>query len=143
MKPILTTLFCLGLLVQSFAQNSSPVERVSAAYSPQEISGFTAEQIQELNLRAEYLCWFEEPKAVQPVLHQMVLRNGQAVTLTPAQIADFNPLLYVLPQEEVACGNLYIADTEGQVHMLVVRSVQMMNKQAERVQIKQNKKAGK
>jgi hypothetical protein len=99
---------------------------------------------QELLLNAEKLCWFEPVKAnSESVIYTLVNRQGQNVTLSNAQLADFNPLLYTLPQDEVRCENLVIQTKEGDKHLLIVRSKQMMQREAKAMEVKSRKSATK
>ena len=125
------------------AQSKEANPKVLAAYSSQEIASMSAEQIENLNLISEKLCWFEEPKGSSPEIFQMKLKNESPVVLTPEQIANFNPLLYILPQEQVACSNLTIVDSEGNKHLLIVRSSDMMKREAQRSKVALQKNSNK
>jgi len=82
----------------------------------------TQEQ-QQLLLNAEKLCWFEAVKPGQSAeVFTLTNRQGQSVRLSNADLADFNPLMYILPQEELRCGNLLVQTVEGDSHLLIVRS---------------------
>lgn len=118
-----------------FAQHTTANSKVMAAYTKSELSAMTDEKINQLNIASERLCWFEEPKGTNGDLFQMKLRNQTPVTLTPEQIANFNPLLYILPQDQVACGNLTIIDSTGKRHLLIVRSADMMDREVKRSQV--------
>jgi len=60
-----------------------------------------------------------------------------------ADVADFNPLLFSLPQHEVRCENLLVQTVEGNQHLLVVRSKQMMQQETKRKNAKTLKTAAK
>jgi hypothetical protein len=117
---------------------------LNAAYSASERAAMSAQEQQQLLLNAEKLCWFESVKADQSgSLFTLMNKQGQTVTLFNAQLADFNPLLYVLPQDEIRCENLLIQTAEGDQHLLIVRSKQMMRKEANRKEVKMRKTAAK
>jgi hypothetical protein len=144
MKPTLLTL-CFALLSAGlFAQSVVPNSKVLAAFTSVEISAMTPEQLADMNVTAERLCWFEAAKGQnQSEVYPLTDKNGNVVTLTPQQILDFNPLLYTLPQDQVSCKNLTIVDSEGNSHLLIVRSHNMMNNEIQRSKIKNSKGAKK
>ncbi len=143
MKSILLCLSLFTLSVAMVAQ-SSPQARVASAYSAEERSHMSTQQQQELMLRAEKLCWFEGVKpGTEQTPFQMLNRNGEPVVLTEAEVSDFNPLLYQLPQEVNRCQNLVIQTQEGTRHLLIVRSSDMMAKEQQRQQVKIAKTSGK
>jgi len=97
----------------------------------------TAQQQDDLMLRAEKLCWFEAVKTgTDQTPFQLFNRAGEPVVLTEADVADFNPLLYQLPQEANRCQNLVIQTTAGTRHLLIVRSSEMMAKELQRKQVR-------
>jgi hypothetical protein len=49
--------------------------------------------------------------------------------------------MYNLPQEELRCGNLLVQTVEGDSHLLIVRSKQMMRNEAKRKEVKTRKTA--
>jgi hypothetical protein len=143
MKPILLCLSLFALSVAMIAQ-SSPQVRLSSAYSTEERSHMSTQQQQELMLRAEKLCWFEGVKpGIEQTPFQILNRNGEQVVLTEAEVSDFNPLMYQLPQEANRCQNLVIQTQEGTRHLLIVRSTEMMIKEQQRQQVKIAKTSGK
>ncbi|MBL0314641.1 MAG: hypothetical protein IPP69_02275 [Flavobacteriales bacterium] len=135
MKPTINILLFMLLGTGLFAQHTTANSKVMAAYTKTELSAMTDEKINQLNIASERLCWFEEPKGTNGEPFQMKLRNQTPVTLTPEQIANFNPLLYILPQDQVACGNLTIIDSTGKRHLLIVRSADMMDREVKRSQV--------
>ncbi|MBX7050793.1 MAG: hypothetical protein K1X54_02025 [Flavobacteriales bacterium] len=143
MKPTINILIFLLLGGGLFAQHAGANPKVKAAYTSSEIAAMSSEQIESLNLITEKLCWFEEPKSGHEEVFQMKLRNQTPVVLTPEQIADFNPLLYILPQDQVACSNLTIVDTAGKKHLLIVRSSDMMKREEQRSKVALQKKSNK
>jgi len=66
-------------------------------------------------------------------------RSGNMVVLTDAMVADFNPLLYNLPQQSNRCENLPVQTTSGKHYLLIVRSDEMMQKEWQRRLIKNSK----
>jgi hypothetical protein len=75
-------------------------------------------------------------------LYTLTDRNGNAVALTDAMVADFNPLLFNLPQQAVSCENLPVQTTSGNQYLLIVRSEQMMSKEWQR-QVQRSQKQSK
>jgi len=143
MKSILLGLICcvwsLGMSAQSSAE-----ARLSAAYSASERASMSPQEKQQLLLNAEKLCWFESVKAESTAsVYTLTNRQGQQVTLSEADVADFNPLLFSLPQHEVRCENLLVQTVEGNQHLLVVRSKQMMQQETKRKNAKTLKTAAK
>ncbi|MFN5621856.1 MAG: hypothetical protein ACK478_11170 [Flavobacteriales bacterium] len=143
MKSILLALVCCVSSLSIWAQSSAQ-ERLNAAYSASERAALSSQEQQQLLLNAEKLCWFEPVKADQTgEVFTLTSRQGQPVTLSNAQLADFNPLLYSLPQDEVRCENLRIQTLEGDHHLLIVRSKQMMQREAKAKEVKTRKTAAK
>jgi|GEM_PF-2525518 len=143
MKSILLGLVCCTMSLGIWAQ-SSPEARLNAAYSASERAVMSAQEQQHLLLNAEKLCWFEAVKPGQTAdVFTLMNRQGQPVTLSNADLADFNPLMYNLPQEELRCGNLLVQTVEGDSHLLIVRSKQMMRNEAKRKEVKMRKTAAK
>lgn len=143
MKPILLCLSLFMLSVAMMAQ-SSPQTRFASAYSAEERSNMSAQQQEDLMLRAEKLCWFEAVKpGTEQTPFQMLSRTGEPVVLTEAEVSDFNPLLYQLPQEANRCQNLVIQTTSGTRHLLIVRSSEMMAKEKQRKQVRTAKTSAK
>jgi hypothetical protein len=143
MKSTLLGLLCCVWSLGVWAQSSAEA-RLSAAYSASERAALTTAETQQLLLNAEKLCWFESAKQeTSASVFTLTNRQGQSVTLTEADIADFNPLLYALPQDEVRCENLLIQTVEGNQHLLIVRSKQMMQNEAKRKQNSTRKTAAK
>jgi hypothetical protein len=123
---------CSLLAFGSFAQ-TTPAARVEQARTQQELIALTAEERAMLELRAEKLCWFEQVKpGTNAPLYTLTDRNGNAAELTDAMVADFNPLLFNLPQQAVSCENLPVQTTSGNQYLLIVRSEQMMSKEWQR-----------
>jgi hypothetical protein len=93
-----------------------------------------------LEFRAEKLCWFEQLKSEsQSEWYSLTDNNGNSVELTDAMVADFNPLLFNLPQQTMRCENLPVQTTSGKQYLLIVRSSEMMQKEWERRVIKNTK----
>jgi hypothetical protein len=113
----------------AFAQ-SSPAVKVQQARSAQELSALSQHELAQLEFRAEKLCWFEDIKnETQIDWYTLTDRNGNAVVLTDAMVADFNPLLYTLPQQTVRCENLPVQTSSGNQYLLIVRSAEQMQKE--------------
>jgi hypothetical protein len=136
-------LFLCGMFLLSagaFAQ-STPAARVEQARTSQELLALTTEERAMLEFRAEKLCWFEQVKpGTNAPYYTLTDRNGNAVELTDAMVADFNPLLFNLPQQAVSCENLPVQTTSGNQYLLIVRSEQMMSKEWQRLQVQRSKK---
>ena len=133
-------LFIVGSLLTlgSFAQ-TTPAARVQQARTAQELLAMTAEERTMLEFRAEKLCWFEQVKpGTNAPLYSLTDRNGNTVELTDAMVADFNPLLFNLPQQTVSCENLPVQTTSGNQYLLIVRSEQMMSKEWQRLQVQRS-----
>jgi hypothetical protein len=131
------------LTLGSFSQ-TSPAVRVQQARTKQELIAMTAEERAMLEFRAEKLCWFEQVKpGTNAPLYTLTDRNGNAVELTDAMVADFNPLLFNLPQQAVSCENLPVQTTSGNSYLLIVRSEQMMSKEWQRLQVQRSIKQSK
>jgi len=91
--------------------------------------------------RCESSCRFEAFKGEVPASwYTLSDRNGNAVTLTDALVADFNPLIYNLPQQLVQCENLPVQTTSGNQYILIVRSEEQMQKEWQRRLTKNAKK---
>ena len=132
MKMILFVCAVCLLSAGTFAQ-STPAARVEQARTQQELLAMTAEERAMLQFRAEKLCWFEQVKpGTNAPFYTLTDRNGNAVALTDAMVADFNPLLFNLPQQAVSCENLPVQTTSGNQYLLIVRSEQMMSKEWQR-----------
>jgi hypothetical protein len=132
MKMILFVCAVCLLSAGTFAQ-STPAARVEQARTQQELIALTAEERAMLEFRAEKLCWFEQVKpGTNAPFYTLTDRNGNAVALTDAMVADFNPLLFNLPQQAVSCENLPVQTTSGNQYLLIVRSEQMMSKEWQR-----------
>lgn len=97
------SLLSLGLLLvlSSFGQSATPGTKLSAAYTPAQLSAMESTEVARLNFMADNLCVIQdanEKTANLPVLN-LVAADGTAV---PADVttATFNPLLYgIEPQE--------------------------------------------
>ena len=140
MKHITTTILLFLLTLGITGQQITPSEKVQLAFSEQELAQLSENEINELNIKADHLCWFEVIKQenTDPE-YTLTDKNGNIVTLSDADLVNFNPLLYVLPQDDFICGNLVIVTSEGHRHLLVVRSISMMNTYISRVKIQQQK----
>ena len=143
MKMILLVCAMFLLVANTFAQ-STPAARVQQARTAQELLAMSAEERAMLEFRAEKLCWFEQvkPGANAPYF-TLTDRNGNAVELTDAMVADFNPLLFNLPQQAVSCENLPVQTTSGNQYLLIVRSEEMMTKEWQRRQVQLSKNQSK
>ena len=129
--------------VMTFAQ-SSPGARLKQAYSAEELSAMSENQQAVLEFRAEKLCWFEQVKnPAESIWYTLADRNGNSVALTDAMVADFNPLLFNLPQQSNRCENLPVQTTSGKQYLLIVRSEEMMQKEWQRRLIKNSKTSAK
>jgi hypothetical protein len=134
---------CSFLILGSFAQ-TTPAARVQQARTSQELLAMTSEERAMLEFRAEKLCWFEQVKpGTNAPLFSLTDRNGNTVELTDAMVADFNPLLFNLPQQTVSCENLPVQTTSGNQYLLIVRSEEMMSKEWQRRQVQRSKKQSK
>ena len=143
MKMILF-LCCMFLLSAGAFAQSTPAARVEQARTSQELLALTAEERAMLEFRAEKLCWFEQVKpGTNAPLYTLTDRNGNAVELTDALVADFNPLLFNLPQQAISCENLPVQTTSGNQYLLIVRSEQMMTKEWQRLQVQRAKNQSK
>jgi hypothetical protein len=143
MKMILLVCAMFLLSANTFAQ-STPAARVEQARTSQELLALTSEERAMLEFRAEKLCWFEQVKpGTNAPLFTLTDRNGSAVELTDAMVADFNPLLFNLPQQTVSCENLPVQTTNGNQYLLIVRSEQMMSKEWQRRQVQLSKNQSK
>jgi len=143
MKMILLVCAMFLFAANTFAQ-STPAARVEQARTSQELLALTVEERAMLEFRAEKLCWFEQVKqGTNAPLFTLTDRNGNAVELTDAMVADFNPLLFNLPQQAVSCENLPVQTTNGNQYLLIVRSEQMMSKEWQRRQVQLSKKQSK
>jgi len=132
-------LFLLVIGITAYSQRIVPTNKVKAAYTESEIANFSNETLADLNLRGDKLCWFEDMKVGSGLSnYQLVKRSGEPVNLSLAELGEFNPLLYRLPQSERVCENLMITTTDGVSKLLVVRSVEMMKKEKQRYE--RNKK---
>jgi len=132
MKSLL--LICALIVQVAIAwSQSSPAVRVQQAHTAEELAAMSTNDKALLEFRAEKLCWFEQIKnEAQTEWYTLTDRNGNAVLLTDAMVVDFNPLLFNLPQQAVACENLPIQTTSGNQYLLIVRSEQMMQKEWQR-----------
>lgn len=132
MKSLL--LMC-ALIVQAaiaWAQ-SSPAVKVQQARTAEQLNAMSTNEKAMLEFRAEKLCWFEQIKnEQQSEWYALTDNNGNSVQLTDAMVADFNPLLFNLPQQSVRCENLPVQTTSGNQYLLIVRSEEMMNKEWQR-----------
>jgi hypothetical protein len=106
---------------------------VQQARSTQELSALSQQELAALEFRAEKLCWFEELKNETTASWYVLTDvNGNEVALTDAMVADFNPLLFNLPQQAVQCENLPVQTTSGNQYLLIVRSEEQMQKEWKR-----------
>ena len=139
MKSIL--LLCALIVQVAIAwSQSSPAVRVQQAHTAEELGAMSTNDKALLEFRAEKLCWFEQLKSEsQSEWYSLTDNNGNSVELTDAMVADFNPLLFNLPQQTVRCENLAVQTTSGKQYLLIVRSSDMMQKEWERRVIKNTK----
>lgn len=123
---------------------SAPSVRVQQAFSHEEIQAMNESRLATWSFRAEKLCWFEQLKSnVEQQWYTLVDREGNPVVLTDAMVADFNPLLYNLPQQSNRCENLPVQTSSGNAYLLIVRSEEMMQKEWQRRSIKNSKTSAK
>ena len=135
---VLTCAFAIACFF-AFSQ-STPAAKVQQARTAQEMSAMSQHELALLEFRAEKLCWFEELKEENSSeWFTLSHRNGGVVDLTDEMVADFNPLLFNLPQQSVRCGNLPVQTTSGKKYLLIVRSEQMMNKEWNRRELQNAK----
>lgn len=132
MKSIL--LLCALMVQVAIAwSQGSPAAKVQQARTADELNAMSTNEKAMLEFRAEKLCWFEQIKnAQQTEWYTLTDNNGNSVQLTDAMVADFNPLLFNLPQQVVACENLPVQTTSGNKYVLIVRSEEMMQKEWQR-----------
>jgi hypothetical protein len=137
-------LFACTLWAYCSVAQTIPSARVEQARTTQELLAMTAEERAMLEFRAEKLCWFEQVKpGTNAPYYTLTDHNGDAVELTDAMLADFNPLLFNLPQQTVSCENLPVQTTSGNQYLLIVRSEQMMSKEWQRLQVQRSIKQSK
>jgi hypothetical protein len=140
MKPILLAMVSLFLTSGIWAQTVAPNSKVQLAFSANQLSAMTGEEIASLNFAADNLCAFEELKVEnQAPVFALVTNNGKTVVLNKSELSTFNPLMYQLPQDEFAAQNLVIQCADGSKVLLVVHSKDMMKKREERARIKTSK----
>ncbi|MFM7814677.1 MAG: hypothetical protein ACKO66_09195, partial [Flavobacteriales bacterium] len=141
MKTLLTSICLLALSGVLLAQQVQPNARVQAAFSASEITSMTYDQVFRLNTQADKLCWFEQIKSESSAteVFTLVTKSGKTAQLSSADLENFNPLLYTLPQSQNRCENLVIQCTDGSKHLLIVRSYEMMLKEYERAAVRQNR----
>ena len=131
---VLTCAFAVACFF-AFSQ-SSPAAKVQQARTAREMSEMSQNERAELEFRAEKLCWFEELKDESSVeWYSLSDRNGGTVALTDEMVADFNPLLFNLPQQLIRCENLPVQTTSGKKYLLIVRSDEMMKTEWKRREI--------
>lgn len=136
-----TCLFLVCFAALSVAQLVSPSVKVLAAFSSEELAAKSDDEMTILNITADHLCWFEEVKVENTsATYQLTDKNGNAVSLSDADLTSFNPFLYALPQDEMVCQNLIIVTSEGNKHLLVVRSETMMDNKIQQEKKKLAKK---
>ncbi len=138
------TFICLFLVcfaTFSVAQLVTPSFKVLAAFSSEELAAKSDDEMTILNITADHLCWFEEVKVENTsATYQLTDKNGNAVSLSDADLINFNPFMYSLPQDEMVCQNLIIVTSEGNKHLLVVRSETMMENKIQQEKKKLAKK---
>jgi hypothetical protein len=143
MKSLVLTCALAAICVFTFAQ-STPAVKVQQARSTQELSALSQNELALLEFRAEKLCWFENVKNDNLMdWYTLTDRNGNSVALTDDMVADFNPLLFNLPQQQVRCENLPVQTTSGNHYVLIVRSEEQMQKEWQRRLIKNAKSQSK
>lgn len=143
MKSLVLTWVFMAMCVFALAQ-SSPAVKVQQARSASELSALSPHELAMLEFKAEKLCWFEDLKNDAPA-EWYTLRDlsGNPVVLTDAMVADFNPLLYSLPQQMVKCENLPVQTSSGNQYLLIVRSSEQMEKEWKYRQVQINKSKNK
>jgi hypothetical protein len=143
-KSLVVLCVCSMLVSLNTYAQTTPSQRVQQARTSAELNAMTIEERAMLEFRAEKLCWFEQVKPGSDApFFTLTDRNGNAVELTDAIVADFNPLLYTLPQQTVRCENLPVQTTSGNRYLLIVRSEEMMSKEWQRRQVQRSKKQSK
>jgi hypothetical protein len=143
-KSLVVLCVCSMLISLNTHAQTTPSQRVQQARTSAELNAMTIDERAMLEFRAEELCWFEQvkPGTDAPFL-TLTDRNGNIVELTDAIVADFNPLLYNLPQQSVRCENLPVQTTSGNQYLLIVRSEEMMSKEWQRRQVQLSKNQSK
>ncbi len=142
MKHFATICLCLLFFnTLAKAQQVSPSDKVLAAFTTEELATKSADEITTLNITADHLCWFENVKPENvSATHQLTDKNGNPVVLSENDLITFNPFLYQLKQESLICQNLIIVTSEGNKHLLIVRSETMMDKKIQQEKKKLAKK---
>jgi hypothetical protein len=139
MRKLILVLLTSLIFRQLCAQDVEFDNRLTEAYTSSELLSLSSEQVEYLTVLAEKMCYFQPVKDESTELYNLQLKNGQSVVLTPEQISNFNPLIYSLPQDQLACINYIIEDTNGAKHLLVIRSVAMIENDVKRIKEKKIK----
>jgi hypothetical protein len=128
MKHLLTCAIILCTFLHGHGQFAyPPSQKVLAAYSAADLQDMSSDQIITLNVKGEELCEFVPVKEQSnPEIFQLKRLNGENVVLSEADLKSFNPLLYILPMQDKICGNLIIRTKEGILHMLIVKSKEII-----------------
>jgi hypothetical protein len=129
---LLYTLLFLSFVSVIGAQTTQvqPNGAVKAAFTADQLAWKSSDDVTELNFRADHLVAVEPATKVAQADFQLKrLSDGKVVTLSSAELTNFNPLLYNIPQDEVRCNNFYVASKEGSVFLLVVLSKQQYAQQ--------------
>jgi hypothetical protein len=128
-------LFLLNVLIVNAisAQNEWVDPKLKEAFTQEQIAAMSSDQVEYLSVVANKLCYFQPVKDENAIPVDLKLKNGESVVLNQQQIENFNPLLYDLPQESVSCVNRVIKDINGNKHLLVIRSVKMIESDVKRM----------
>lgn len=119
----------------------APNQKVSTAFTPTQLEWKSNEDVMELNFRADHLVAVEPASKVSQADFQLKsLADGKVVIPTNAEMQNFNPLLYSIPQDELRCNNFYVATREGNLYLLVVLSKQQYLQQLNQFKRSQNAK---
>ena len=140
---LLYTLLFLAFVSLTAAQTTQvqPNGKVQAAFTSEQLAWKSSDDISELNFRADHLVAIEPAAKVSQADFQLKrLADGKVVVLNDAELANFNPLIYNIPQDELRCNNFYVASKEGNVYLLVVLSKQQYAQQLNQFKRSQNTK---
>jgi|GEM_PF-1374175 len=119
----------------------TPSAKVVQAFTTEQLTWKTYDDVNELNFRADHLVAVEPATKVAQADFQLKrISDGKSVVLPAADLMNFNPLLYTIPQDDLRCNNLYVASREGGVYLLVVLSKQQYYQQFNQFKRTQNAK---
>lgn len=119
----------------------TPSAKVAQAFTTEQLNWKSNEDVTELNFRADHLVAVEPASKVAQADFQLKrISDGKSVVLPAADLVNFNPLLYTIPQDDLRCNNLYVASREGGVYLLVVLSKQQYQQQFNQFKRTQNAK---